>query len=453
MPDALEPKDAFNLVYVTYWLVGVSLLLPFTAMLTAVDFNDRDAKHPIELLLAVVYLYADFFFILTFAGISVVWGLDWVPSAMRVTVSLASYAVGLLLLPLVPTTPVACLAAGMFGFGDALLQSTVYPEVGAFAPRYTQALQSGTAAAGVAAAALRIATKALFADTRVGLLRSTILYYATAAGVIGVTQSLYWLVVCQSPFYAHFRSKRGDVAVPVAAAGASSKRSYASARRALKPRAVASLGSTAASLAQPLLGVGDTQSLFAYNLQAARAPKWRTTLAVCWPQCLGVLVTFTLTCSISPAVTTAVHPCSGSFTQLSFGWFQVILIAWGAVWSLAGKVLPAFWMPALLAETRWGVLVAALGRLPIVAGVLLIAGTTKVFCNDAFSFGILALFAFTDGVVGTSGMMLAPLTVRTPAQQAQAGLISSLFLITGLTLGISLSWLVPVAAVHAGIVH
>eukprot|EP01139_Manchomonas_bermudensis_P005601 Amastigsp_a175419_24.p1 type:complete len:426 gc:universal Amastigsp_a175419_24:42-1319(+) len=412
--EVAAPPDVFNILYVTYFLLGVSLLLPYSALVTAVDYNDRDPRHPLELLVAVWYLYSNFASIVLVVVASTFLGLTRVSPLARVAVAIVMFFTALLAIPLFGTTAVTLGAAVAFGMGDALLQGTLYTEVGGMAPRFTQAVQSGTAAAGLITAGVRVVTKASFADNRHGLVASTLIYYSLACALLALSLGLYIAVVRRSLLYRFFAQKT------------------ASTRGSLQ---YVRLGDSDALEATPSCANADGGD--------RGMPRALRVMNVVWPQCLAVFVSFAITMTVFPGVTTTIEASSPLLSRLSFGWYQVVLVAWFSVTSFAGKTLPGHWLPNRVARSRFLLLGLSCARVVFVPLILLMAGSTRRVHSDVYVFVVLGLFSFTDGFVGTAGMMIAPELVQEHADKSAAGLVSSLFLIGGLTFGVTIAWVVP----------
>lgn len=156
LPDNKIPKDSFNLIYITYFILGVSCLLPWNTFITAIDYFSHIYPHThINRIFSVVYMP-----VVVSALLSVVFFGRRCDVRIRINLGLGLYVFSLLLMPLLEVFYIRGRVGLFNGFyvsigavvlcavGQALVQSGVVGSAGELPKRYMQAAVSGFAGSG-----------------------------------------------------------------------------------------------------------------------------------------------------------------------------------------------------------------------------------------------------------------------------------------------------------------
>ena len=165
-----------------YWLcfhLGVGILLPWNAYVTAVDYFA--AIHPnahVDRLFGVLYFLPNLStlpFVLRFAHLAA--------PRLRVRFGFGVFLACLLVPAAAPRSLAAlCAAVALTGVADAFAQGSLFGVVAQMPPAYTQALMGGKSFSGVVVSALRLVAKAASAsDSVAGLRHGAVAYFAVAA--------------------------------------------------------------------------------------------------------------------------------------------------------------------------------------------------------------------------------------------------------------------------------
>lgn len=151
------PEDKWQLAYIIYFTLGLGYVLPWNALITAVDYFSYLYPHAsVDRTFAVVSTLVSLFclfFIILYRHKS--------NAYVRINLGLALFIVSLLLVPLLDVFYVkgrvglyygfyvTVGTVGISGVANALVQGSVVGSAGELPERYTQAVLSGTAASGI----------------------------------------------------------------------------------------------------------------------------------------------------------------------------------------------------------------------------------------------------------------------------------------------------------------
>ena len=111
-------------------------------------------------------------------------------------------------------------------------------------------------------------------------------------------------------------------------------------------------------------------------------------------QAFNVAITFFITLSLFPGVTTAV---TTETPALQRGWYQIIMLTMFMVFDFLGRTLPR-WFQWISAERLWIWVVIRLVFYPL----FILCVKSPVFAHDAIPIAIEIIFAFTNGYFGST---------------------------------------------------
>ncbi|KAI4348300.1 hypothetical protein L6164_009036 [Bauhinia variegata] len=188
-----ERKDTHRMAYIIHFLLGAGNLLPWNALITAVDYFAYlyPTKH-IERVFSVAYMTSS----LLVLALMMSWG-GWNKASLRLRLSLgfSIFVVSLMVAPLIDWTfcsnKLRERPAGAYGFtvaavvtcglGDGLVAGSLIGSAAKLPKEYMQAVFAGSASSGILISILRILTKASLPQTPKGLQTSAHLYFIVAS--------------------------------------------------------------------------------------------------------------------------------------------------------------------------------------------------------------------------------------------------------------------------------
>lgn len=151
------PKDSFHFAYIIYFALGVGFLLPWNAFITAVDyFSYLYPDVSVDRCFAIVYMLVALICLL----IIILFYAHKSRAYVRINIGLALFVVALLVVPVMDVVYirgrvglqsgfyVTCIAVGLSGMADALMQGGLIGAAGELPERYMQAVVAGTAGSG-----------------------------------------------------------------------------------------------------------------------------------------------------------------------------------------------------------------------------------------------------------------------------------------------------------------
>lgn len=153
-----EPRDYYGLAYLIHFILGASNLLPWNALITAVDYFGHlyPEKH-VNRVFSVAYMSSS----LPVLALLVCCG-DWMRSIglkLRINLGLSLFVVSLILVPLLDWVHltgskrdgaygITLAAVVVCGLADGLVGGSLIGSVGKLPKRYMQAVFAGTATSG-----------------------------------------------------------------------------------------------------------------------------------------------------------------------------------------------------------------------------------------------------------------------------------------------------------------
>ncbi|KAI4328242.1 hypothetical protein L6164_020614 [Bauhinia variegata] len=193
------PEDKFHLAYIIYFTLGLGVLLPSNAFITAVDyFSYLYPEASVDRVFAVAYTLVA----LVCLFIVILYGHNS-DAYVRINMGMSLFVVSLLVVPIMDAVYikgqvglyggfyVTTGAMAVSGLADALVQGGSVGAAGELPERYMQAVVAGTAASRVLVSLLRIFTKAVYSQDASGLRNSANLYFAVSVVIMFISMVSY----------------------------------------------------------------------------------------------------------------------------------------------------------------------------------------------------------------------------------------------------------------------
>ncbi|WVZ13117.1 hypothetical protein V8G54_017647 [Vigna mungo] len=190
--DPSERPDTYRVAYIIHFLLGAGNLLPWNALITAVDYFAYlyPTKH-IERVFSVAYMISSVMVLLGMIS----WG-GWSKTTLRLRMNLgfSMFVMSLMVAPVIDWTSsstklnerpsgaygLTVAAVVICGLADGLVGGSLIGSAGKLPKQYMQAVFAGTASSGILISILRIITKASLPQTPKGLKISAHLYFMVA---------------------------------------------------------------------------------------------------------------------------------------------------------------------------------------------------------------------------------------------------------------------------------
>jgi len=154
-----------------------------------------------------------------------------------------------------------------------------------------------------------------------------------------------------------------------------------------------------------------------------------------WAPAVAVSLNFFITLSLFPGLMTSIP---SSTKPQNWTWFPIILIAIFSVFDFIGKTIPGITLKRVSERNLY--IMTGLRFLFFFAFIFCI--NPKLFNSDAFPVIFDVLFALSNGYLATTWMMIGPSKVEIQEKEL-AGTIMALALVSGLTLGASFGFTMP----------
>lgn len=157
-----EPRDTFRIAYIIHFLLGAGNLLPWNALITAVDYFGYlyPNKH-VEKVFSVAYMTSS---LLVLAVMIMVWGGGWcgkLSSRLTLNLGFSMFVVSLMVAPVMDwawwsesnkrengTYVVTVASVVICGLADGLVGGSLMGSAGRLPKEYMQAVFAGTASSG-----------------------------------------------------------------------------------------------------------------------------------------------------------------------------------------------------------------------------------------------------------------------------------------------------------------
>lgn len=292
-----------------------------------------------------------------------------------------------------------CAISGAFGVADAHVQGGMVGDLSFMLPEFIQSFLAGLAASGVITSALRFITKAAFENSKDGLRKGAILFFAISTFFELLCVLLYAFVFPKLPIVKYYRSK---------AASEGSKTVSADLAAGGIHRQPEQVGQDPK---QPER-LSNKQLLF-QNIDYA----------------LDMFLIYVLSLSIFPGF---LSEDTGSHSLGS--WYALVLIAMYNVWDLIGRYMP-LWKRIKL-ESRRGLTTAILSRFLLIPAFYF----TAKYGDQGWMIMLTSYLGLSNGYLTVCVLTSAPKGYKGPEQNA-LGNILVLFLLGGIFAGVTLDWL------------
>eukprot|EP01026_Neomeris_dumetosa_P036621 TRINITY_DN2958_c0_g1_i6.p1 TRINITY_DN2958_c0_g1~~TRINITY_DN2958_c0_g1_i6.p1 ORF type:complete len:429 (+),score=37.34 TRINITY_DN2958_c0_g1_i6:86-1372(+) len=394
-----------QLAKLIYALMGVGLLFPWNAFLTAIDYLEilYPDKHA-DRTFTVVYMPINVLVLVLIIHFNAL-----IKGRTRVIASFVGYTITMIVVPVLDasfvrkgddgeekgtdfTFALTCLAVAMAGLCDGLGQGALFGETARLTPEFTQALVQGTALSGIAASFLRIITKASMDSNERG---SAMLYFSISVLFTFTCTILYSFYLPQIPYIKHNLERVDSVEF------------------VLQTQSVRSIED-----GQVIFPLANYKSNFRYL----------TVFQKVWKEALSLVVIYVITLSIFPGVL-----AEDIESEALGSWYPILLIALFNFADFVGKSMPPF---NFLSQT-WLILICSISRIFFVP-IYAISAHYKMV--DWWFFIWTFLLGVSNGYLTDLAMMAAPLKVKQAALQEIVGNVMVLGLVTGLLIGAILGW-------------
>ncbi|XP_043698903.1 equilibrative nucleotide transporter 8-like [Telopea speciosissima] len=407
--DQTEPRDAFNMAYIIHFVLGAANLLPWNALITAVDyFGYLYPDEHVNKVFAVAYMGSSLPVLVLFLS----WG-SWNKKSsfrLRMNLGLSMFILSVMTPPLIDWTShssgpqkrlhgaytVTVAAVAVCGLADGLIGGSLIGSAGKLPKRYMQAVFAGTASSGVLVSIMRIITKASLPQTPEGLRLSAHLYFVVSTLIV-----MGCIVCCnildRLPVMQKYQCKI-----------------------TMAPRTLISGFSDNPQSSMRML----------FEVDEPEQPKfWDVMRKIRWPA-FGILMIYTVTLSIFPGyIAEDVH------SKVLRDWYQILLITMYNVSDLAGKSLTAVYVPKTIAKTTW----ASIFRLLFYPLFTACLHGPKWFRTEVPVVFLTTMLGLSNGYLTSVFMILAPKSVLV-AEAETASIVMALFLAFGLVIGSILGW-------------
>jgi len=376
-----EPEDKYNLVWIIFCILGVGILFPWNAFLSAYDyFHAEYPKYPIQFALSLAFNYPSI--VLLF--ISVKFG----PKLSFGGRIIFGFLIDLLILCAVPVLVpnfsrelsfrLLLVLVFVTGGAGAILSGGVMGLAAIFPPKYIGAVMSGNGVAGIISILIRIITKVSLKGTPRDNALSADIYF----GLAGLT-----MLICIVAYIALTRVPYSKYYITNFENQKQKKDQY---------------------------GVNDKN-----NVTMSEVFK------KIYLQSFNVLFTFFVTLSLFPGVISLIP------SQNNSDWFQIFQLLIFMIGDYIGRTLPR-WVNLFKPTVLWIPVVIRL----VFFALFVLCVKPRIFAADYAAYIIMAVFSVTNGYCGTFSMMYGPMSVE-PHEREVAGTMMSFFLNLGIFLGIN----------------
>ncbi|KAI9075285.1 hypothetical protein K1719_042690 [Acacia pycnantha] len=295
---------------------------------------------------------------------------------------------------------VICAISGAFGVADAHVQGGMVGDLSYMKPEFIQSFLCGLAASGALTSSLRLITKAAFENSRDGLRKGAIMFFAISTFFELVCVLLYAFVFPKLPIVKYYRSK---------AASEGSKTVTAD---------LAAGGIQASTIERDeedpkLLERKGNKQLLLENIDYA----------------LDMFLIYVLTLSIFPGF---LSEDTGSHSLGT--WYALVLIATYNVCDLIGRYIPL--LKFLKMECRKLITITILSRFLLIPAFYFVAK----YGDQGWMIMLTGLLGLSNGYLTVCVLTAAPKGYKGPEQNA-LGNILVLFLLGGIFAGVTLDWL------------
>ncbi|XP_057731796.1 equilibrative nucleotide transporter 3-like [Arachis stenosperma] len=292
-----------------------------------------------------------------------------------------------------------CAISGAFGVADAHVQGGMVGDLSYMRQDFIQSFLAGLAASGALTSALRLITKAAFENSKDGLRKGAILFFAISTFFELVCVLLYAFVFPKIPIVKYYRSK------------------------------AASEGSKTVSADLAAGGIETlSEEVEGYEKQPERKGIQQLLLEN-MDYALDMFLIYTLTLSIFPGF---LSEDTGSHSLGT--WYALVLIAMYNVCDLIGRYIPL--VKKLKLESRKLITIMILCRFLLVPAFYF----TAKYGDQGWMIFLTSFLGLSNGYLTVCVLTSAPKGYKGPEQNALGNLLV-LFLLGGIFAGVTLDWL------------
>ncbi|XLT31029.1 hypothetical protein HN873_062321 [Arachis hypogaea] len=292
-----------------------------------------------------------------------------------------------------------CAISGTFGVADAHVQGGMVGDLSYMRQEFIQSFLAGLAASGALTSALRLITKAAFENSKDGLRKGAILFFAISTFFELVCVLLYAFVFPKIPIVKYYRSK------------------------------AASEGSKTVSADLAAGGIETlSEEVEGYEKQSERKGIQQLLLEN-MDYALDMFLIYTLTLSIFPGF---LSEDTGSHSLGT--WYALVLIAMYNVCDLIGRYIPL--VKKLKLESRKLITIMILCRFLLVPAFYF----TAKYGDQGWMIFLTSFLGLSNGYLTVCVLTSAPKGYKGPEQNALGNLLV-LFLLGGIFSGVTLDWL------------
>ncbi|XP_058773861.1 equilibrative nucleotide transporter 3-like [Vicia villosa] len=403
-----EPPSRLKGKYVAIvvcWLLGNGCLFSWNSMLTIEDYYMElfPKYHPSRVFTLVYQPFAvGTLFILSYNEAKVNtrlrnlfgYSLFFISTLLVLILNLATSGKGGL-----GTFIGICAISGAFGVADAHVQGGMVGDLSYMQSEFIQSFLAGLAASGVLTSGLRLITKATFNNSRGGLRKGAILFFAISTFFELLCVLLYAFVFPKIPIVKYYRTK------------------------AVSEGSKTVLQDLAASGIQTI----DKEDVDHTKAQERKGNKQLLFENIDY--LLDMFLIYALTLSIFPGFLfedTGAH---------SLGtWYALVLVAMYNVWDLIGRYIPL--LEFLKLESRKLITIVILCRFLLVPAFYF----TAKYGDQGWMIMLTSFLGLSNGYLTVCVMTSAPKGYKGPEQNALGNLLV-LFLLGGIFAGVTLDWL------------
>ncbi|KAJ8617911.1 hypothetical protein MRB53_014097 [Persea americana] len=293
-----------------------------------------------------------------------------------------------------------CAISGSFGVADAHVQGGMIGDLSFMSTELIQSFLAGMAASGALTSALRLITKAAFENTKDGLRKGAILFFAISAVFELLCVFLYAYVFPNLPIVNYYRSKAASegsatVTADLAAGGIQVQ---LNSRVEEDPKQQERLSN---------------KQLFSQNIDYA----------------VAMIMIYLLTLSIFPGF---LSEDTGKHNLGS--WYALVLIAMYNAWDLIGRYIPL--KESLRMLSRSGILLATFARLLLIPAFYF----TAKYGDQGWMIMLTSFLGLSNGYLTVCVLTAAPRGYKGPEQNALGNLLV-LCLLLGIFGGVTADWL------------
>nr|XP_043625219.1 equilibrative nucleotide transporter 8-like [Erigeron canadensis] len=385
-PNQTEPKDTYKIAYIIHFLLGAGNLLPWNALITAIDYFGYlyPDKH-VEKVFSVAYMSSSLLVLIMM--------ISWtsfsklVTFQVRMNIGFTMFVVSLMITPTIDwawqdmpkkssSSFYAVVSSVVFcGLADGLIGGSLVGSAGKLPKEYMQAVFAGTASSGILVSLLRIITKASLPHDSQGLKKSAHLYFLVSTLILLMCMVCCTLLYKLSVMEQHFQ-------------------------------------------------------LLQQNPSSSRTKLWDVAKMIQWPA-LGIFIIYTVTLSIFPGFL-----AENIESELLKDWYPIMLITTYNIADFAGKSFTALYVLKNITKATWG----CLGRLLLYPLFTACLHGPKWLKNEVFVVFLTVILGFSNGYLTSVIMILAPKSVP-PSEAEMAAVVMALFLGLGLVSGSVLGWI------------